>query len=50
MVRRITDLRITVPPIPESTQQTSRIAIRSSRASLDIHKLKLLFGAEERPW
>ena len=50
MVRRITDLRISPSHPREHTQQTSRIALRSSRASLDIHKLKLLFGAEERPW
>ena len=46
MVRRITDLRISPSHPREHTQQTSRIALRSSPASLDIHKLKLLFGAE----
>jgi hypothetical protein len=31
-------------------QQTSRSALRSFLAELKIHKLKLLFGAEGRPW
>ena len=40
MVRRITDLRISPSHPREHTQQTSRIALSSSRASLDIHKLE----------
>jgi hypothetical protein len=47
MVRRITDLRISPSHPREHTQQTSRIALSSSRASLDIHKLEPVVAA---PW
>jgi len=45
MVRRITDLRISPSHPREHTQQTSRIALSSSRASLDIHKLEPVVAA-----
>ena len=45
MVRRITDLRISPSHPREHTQQTSGIALSSSRASLDIHKLEPVVAA-----